>query len=184
MKVNMRKHKWIRKLILLTVLILIGVMILQPHERAGSYGDDEPDASGDTMGEMLTVTARNEDGKGEETIIGFMIEKISAGEVDLTDENSIRRALADAEKEFSISLSEDDRSKVTEFLQTLGNVEVGTEEFIDQAKEKYREYSVEFVEGANEAINEAVESAVTSAAQNFFDGIQETVSDFFKNLIP
>lgn len=185
-EVSMKKHRWIRRLFLLVILVLLGVIILQPHEKAGNTASDAAGASEDvdSIGEMLTATVRNEDGKGEETIVGFMIEKISAGEVELTDEGSIRQALADAERELSISLSEEDKDKVTGFLQTLGNVEVGTEDFIDQAKEKYREYSVGFVEEANEAINEAVESAVTNAARNFFDSIQETVSDFFKNLIP
>lgn len=180
----MRKHKWIRRLFLLAVLILFGVLFLQPRETARRRDGNAEDAPVDTMGEALTTAVKNEDGKGEETIVGFMIEKISDGEVELTDENSIRQALADAERELSVSLSEADKDKVTGFLQTLGNVEVGTEDFIEQAKEKYQEYSVELVEGANEAINEAVESAVANAAENFFDSVKETVSDFFRNLIP
>lgn len=180
----MRKHKWIRRLFLLAVLILLGVLFLQPRETSGRRDGSAEDAPADTMGEALTTAVKNVDGKGEETIVGFMIEKISDGEVELTDENSIRQALADAERELSVSLSEADKDKVTGFLQTLGNVEVGTEDFIEQAKEKYQEYSVELVEEANEAINEAVESAVANAAENFFDSVKETVSDFFRNLIP
>lgn len=180
----MRKHKWIRRLFLLAVLILLGVLFLQPRETVRRHDGNAEDDPVDTMGEALTTAVKNEDGKGEETIVGFMIEKISDGEVDLTDENSIRQALADAERELSVSLSAADKDKVTGFLQTLGNVEVGTEDFIEQAKEKYQEYSVELVEGANEAINEAVESAVANAAENFFDSVKETVSDFFRNLIP
>ena len=78
----------------------------------------------------------------------------------------------------------EDKKNVTGFLQTLGTIEVETGDFIEQAKEKYKKYSTGFVEEANEAINEAVESAVTDAAHNFFDGIQDAVEDFFKNLLP
>ena len=61
---------------------------------------------------------------------------------------------------------------------------VETEDFIEQAREKYQTYSEGFVEEANEAINEAVEGAVASAARNFADNIRQAAGDFFENLIP
>ena len=83
-----------------------------------------------------------------------------------------------------ISVTQDNKDKVVSFLKTLGTVGVETEDFIDQAKEKYQTYSTGFVEEANEAINEAVEGAVAGAARNFFDNIRQAAGDFFKNLIP
>ena len=109
-----------------------------------------------------------------------MIERIAAGEVELADESSIRQTLAAGERELGVTLTDENRERAVAFLQTLGNIGVETEDFIEEAKQKYQQYSTEFVEGANEAINEAVESAVSSAAQSFFDSIRQTIEGFFK----
>lgn len=164
----MRKHKWLRRIVILALLIVVIMVALSPERRQ----------------EIARLTGGAREGqtgeKGEETIVGWMIERIAAGEVDLADENSIRQTLAAGEQELGVTLTEDNRERVVGFLQTLGSVGVETEDFIEQAKQKYRQYSTEFVEEANEAINEAVESAVTSAAESFFDSIKQAVEDFFK----
>lgn len=163
MGIMMKKHKWRRRLIILVLLVVLGVVILTPDRKL--------------------KRREGEERQGEETVIGWMIDKAAAGEVELSDEDSIRRALEEAEAELAVSLTEDTKDKAVSFLQTLGSIGVETEGFIDQAKEKYQKYSAELVEEANEAINEAVEDAVASTAQNFFDSIRTAVGDFFKSLI-
>ena len=142
-------------MIILVILCIGCVIFLNLDKKADSHTND---------------TAS--DSKADETIVGWMIEKIAAGEVDLADENSIRQMFGEAE------------DNVTGFLRTLGTIEVEAGDFIEQAKEKYQQYSTGFVEEANEAINEAVENAVTDAAHNFFDSMQSAVADFFKDLLP
>ena len=191
----MRKHKWLRRLFLLVFLVLIGVIVLKPNEERedhttditasgtpGNRGDDGVDDMPET-----TVSSNLEEGEeeqDEETIVSRMIDRVASGEIELSEEDSIRQALEEAEHELKISLTQDNKDKVVSFLKTLGTVGVETEDFIDQAKEKYQTYSTGFVEEANEAINEAVEGAVAGAARNFFDNIRQAAGDFFKNLIP
>lgn len=107
----MRKHKWLRRIVILALLLVIGLVVLSP--------DHKMDFS------------------------GVMDGKIQAA--DIGEE---------------------------------------AEAFLDEAKEKYQQYSTEFVEEANDAINEAVESAVESASESFFDSMKKAVSDFFENLLP
>ncbi len=191
----MRKHKWRRRLFLLVFLVLIGVIVLKPNEERedhttditasgtpGNRGDDGVDDMPET-----TVSSNPEEGEeeqDEETIVSRMIDRVASGEIELSEEDSIRQALEQAEHELKISLTQDNKDKVVSFLKTLGTVGVETEDFIDQAKEKYQTYSTGFVKEANEAINEAVEGAVAGAARNFFDNIRQAAGDFFKNLIP
>lgn len=163
----MGRHRWRWRLILLVILFIAGVIILDPDRRAESH-----------------TTDASSDGKADETIVGWMIERIAAGEVNLSDENSIGRMLGEAERELGLTLTEDEKNKVTGFLRTLGTIEIETGDFIEQAKAKYEKYSTGFVEEANEAINDAVGKAVSDAAHNFVDSIQSAVEDFFKNLIP
>lgn len=119
---------------------------------------------------------------GEETIVSWMIDRVSKGEVALSDEDSIRQALAEGEKEFDLSLTEENKDRIVGFMQTLDSIEVGAEDFMDQAKQMYHKYSAQLVEGANEAINEAVESAAEGAARNFFDSLKHSAQNFWGNL--
>lgn len=115
--------------------------------------------------------------KGEETIVGRMIERIADGEVDLSDEDSIRRAVSEGEAEFGISLTEENRERVVGFLQKLDVAQAEAGDFIEQAQQMYRKYSTEFVEEANDTINGAVENALQSAVRNFFQTLIQSIRE-------
>lgn len=129
------------------------------------------------------MTAAASEEKGPESIVGFMIEKIAGGEVDIADEESIRESIKEGEQELSVILTEEEEDRIVGFVKSLDTIEVGAEDFMEQAKDLYQKYSTELVEQANDAINEAVESAVQSAVSNFFESLKQTVSDFFTNLL-
>ena len=159
----MRRHGWIRRLgtmFLLCIACVAAMTIL-------------------VFGSRSRGTAGN---KGEETIVGRMIDMVVSGEVDLSDEDDIRRAISDGEAELGITLTQQNRDRIITFMMTLDSIEVGAADFIDQAKQMYQKYSEDIVEEANETINEAVEGAVESAVQNFFESISQSVQDFFQNL--
>lgn len=123
---------------------------------------------------VLAFDSRESDAggdKGEETIVGWMIERIAAGEVELSDEDSIRQALDEGEKEFGITLTEENRDRVVAFMKTLDSVEESADDFIDRAKQMYQKYSAEFVEQANDTIKSALKNAAKEAARGFFEGL-------------
>ena len=109
--------------------------------------------------------------KGEETVVGWMIERMAAGEIELSDEDSIREAINEGEEKFGISLSEENKVRVVGFMQTLDTIESGAGDFMEQAKQMYQKYSTEFVEEANDAINGAVKNAAKDAVQSFFQSL-------------
>ncbi len=159
----MRRHGWIRRLgtmFLLCIACVAAMTIL-------------------VFGSRSRGTAGN---KGEETIVGRMIDMVVSGEVDLSDEDDIRRAISEGEAELGITLTQQNRDRISAFMTTLDSIEVGAADFIDQAKQMYQKYSEDIVEEANETINEAVEGAVESAVQKFFESISQSVQDFFRNL--
>ena len=162
----MRRHGWIRRLgtmFLLCIACVAAMTIL-------------------VFGSRSRGTAGN---KGEETNVGRMIDMVVSGEVDLSDEDDIRRAISEGEAELGITLTQQNRDRIITFMTTLDSIEVGAADFIDQAKLKYQKYSADIaedVEEVNETINEAVEGAVESAVQNFFESISQSVQDFFRNL--
>lgn len=132
---------------------------------------------------MWSTTVMASEDKGTESIAGWMIEKIAGGEVEIGDEDSIREAIEEGEKELSVTLTEEEKDKIVDFVKSLDTIEVGAGDFMEEAKDMYRKYSTELVEQANDAINEAVESAVEGAVNNFFQSLKQTVSDFFTNLL-
>lgn len=148
----MKRYKSVRRLGMLLLLCISCVMVMT----------------------VLTFNSRGEgadEDKGEETIVGWMIDRIAAGGVELSDEDSIRQAISEGEDEFDIALSEENKARIVGFMQTLSTIETGAGDFMEQAKQMYQKYSTEFVEETNDAINEAVENAVTDAAKNFLQSI-------------
>ena len=120
---------------------------------------------------VLTLTHRNqsnEDDKGEETIVGWMIERIAAGEVELSDEESIRQAIDEGEERFCITLTEENKDRVVNFMLRLDTIEEEAGDYIEQAQELYRKYSTEFVEEANDTINGKLRNALKDAVHSFF----------------
>lgn len=120
--------------------------------------------------------------KGEETMVGWLIDKVAKGEVELADEGSVRRVIGEGERELGVSLTEETKAGIVGFMQTLDSIEAGTEDFMEQAGEMYQKYSAEFVQEANTAINKAVGSVVEDAAENLWRSIKQSVRDLFQNL--
>lgn len=120
---------------------------------------------------VLTLAHRDqgtEDDKGEETIVGWMIERIAAGEVELSDEESIRQAIDEGEERFSITLTEENKDRVVNFMLKLDTIEEEAGDYMEQAQELYRKYSTEFVEEANDTVNGKLRNALKDAVHSFF----------------
>lgn len=166
----MRRHRWI-KVLGVILLMCIAYRMICPVL-----------ASGPGTAPGSNVKGANEK-NGDESIVGWMIGKVASGEVELSDEDSIRHAISEGERELEINLADVDKNRIVGFMRTLDSIEVGAEGFIDQAKEMYQKYSAEFVEEANDAINEAVGSAVEGAAEGFVESIKQSATDFFENLM-
>ena len=150
---KMKKIKWISMLCLLTVIC------------------------------TWSITAKASEEKVSDSIVGYMIEKIADGEVEISDEDSIREAIEAGEQELSVTLTEEEENRIVDFVKSLDAIEVGAEDFMDQAKDLYQKYSTKLVNQANDAINEAVGSAVEDAVNSFFQSLKQTVTDFFKSLL-
>lgn len=159
----MRRHGWIRRLGTMLFLCIVCVAVMT----VWAFGCRSRGTAGD---------------KGEETIVGWMIDMIVSGEVDLSDEEAVRSAISEGEAELEITLTQQDRDRITTFVKTLDSIETGAEGFMDQAWQRYHKYSEEIAREANETINKAVEGAVESAAESFLENISQSVRNFFQNL--
>ena len=152
-------------------------------------GETVSDMALDTaLNELITTGELAESIQGEagadeaEALIAWLKGKVAGGELDIGDEESIRAAIAEGEKTFGISLTEEDRQRIIGLLKKMDSLGLDAEYLLEQAQQLYEKYGLSIVENANDAINEAVESALTSAVKGFFENLTTSISDFFKNL--
>ena len=150
----MRIFKAIKRLLILAALcvccaLIMAVLPFKDRDRGAESGSDSD----------------------EETIVGWMIDRIAGGEIDLSDADSIMRAIGEGEEKYDIALSEENKERIAAFLQTLDTVGEDAGDFIERAKQKYRIYSEEFIGEADEAVNGAVKNAVKNAADSFFQSL-------------
>ncbi|MCM1263406.1 MAG: DUF1002 domain-containing protein [Butyrivibrio sp.] len=134
-----------------------------------------------TTGE-LAESIKDADAEEVESLIAWLKGKIAGGELDTGDETSVKETIKEGEERFGISLSEYEKEQIASLLKKLDALGLDAEYIIEQAQNLYDKYGTELVENANEAINEAVENALVSAVKNLFNGIKDTVSNFFKSI--
>lgn len=165
-----------RKLILVGTIAVLALPfgLHTAAEEAGQPQETAEEADGKEAGQT-------DDPEGEK-VLQWLSDKAESGEVDFSDEESILRAIDEAEEEFGVSLDEKERDRIVSTLQKLDRLGIGTEEMLEQAKKLYQKYGEEVVHEANDVINEAVEDAVKSAADNFFRSMKSAVQGFFKDL--
>lgn len=135
-----------------------------------------------TTGELAASIQGESGGDEAEALIAWLKGKVASGELDIGDEESIRAAIAEGEKAFNISLTEEDKQRIIELLKKLNSLGLNADYLLEQAQYLYEKYGLSIVENANEAINEAVEGALTSAFKGFFENLANSISEFFKNL--
>ncbi len=129
-------------------------------------------------------------GKTEEpstdSVLQWLMEKVSDEELDIGQEDSIRAAIAEAEENFEVTLTEAEKDRIVTALQKAQALGVGKDEMLDKAQELYKKYGEDAVKEANQVINDAVEEAVEGAAksllQSIKDSVRDSVSKFFKNI--
>ena len=117
----MRRHKWLRRIVILALLFLLGMMLLSPDRKEAKKTAEDVSA-GDSDARTDAAEEENAGGGSEtaaqmdQTVVGWVIDKVAAGEIELSDENSVRQALEEAEREFEISLAAEDEERIVGFL--------------------------------------------------------------------
>lgn len=164
---------------------LIGAVKAYEEISNTSVGDNVLDASLDEMittGELAQSLEGEADSEEVEALIAWLKAKIADGELDIGDETSVRDAIEEGEKTFSIKLSEEDIERIISLLKKLDALGLDADYLIDQAGQLYEKYGLGLVENASDAINEAVGGAISHAISSFWQDLKASVSNFFKNL--
>ncbi len=119
-------------------------------------------------------------------IVNYIFEKIAAGALD--SEEAVRRAIAEGEEKFQITLSEDEKNSIVKVVNTVNSWELDTDELAEKAKGLYEKYGADLLEKPEQALAEAAKDAAKESAEGFFDGVGKffagigtEVKSFFHN---
>lgn len=144
--------------------------ILKSYETASDEALDEDKK--DVATEELVISAELTDDNQEDDVLQFMNDVKSEVVSEDTPEEEIDDLIEEKSQEYNVTLSDDQLSKVSEWLQTL----------------KSLDYDVESFTNAIDRLNDTIKSKVsgieidTEATKSFFARIWEAICNFFKSL--
>lgn len=156
MKISIKR--WLMILCFLCMLCLPGIYVSAQEER------------------------NTEEEQIEESVVNWIVQKITDGEVDISDEQSIRQAIMQAREEFDVSLSTESEDRIVYTLGKISALGLSAEQLLSQTKDLYEKYAAEAVEEMNESINDAAKEAASSAVSIFVERAKEAISNFFRNI--
>lgn len=120
--------------------------------------------------------AKEENAQLVEEVIGFIREKLEAGELE-TDED-ISNAIKEGEEKFDVSLTEEEKEEILQVMQKVKDLGLDPEKLLGHIESIYDEVGSELVEEAEEAVKQSFVESVTG----FFHDMGTRVKGFFTDI--
>ena len=128
-----------------------------------------------------------------QALMKWLKEKVDSGELDISDETSVRTAIEAGEEEFGVSFTDKEKDKIVSVLSKLNAIGLSGDKLLEQAEKLFDKYGNEIldqteetiqdaVEDANEAIDEAAKEVAKDAAKSFLQRMKESVKGFLGKL--
>ena len=134
--------------------------------------------------EELIQDIKPEDAK---KIFDFIAEKIDEGKLD--SEGEIKEAIAEAEKEFNVTLTKEQKEKIIAAASKIKDMGISPEYLLKEAEKIYDKYSSELKEELNNEKDKIIEEAqnkikeeVNKSVSNYFSDMVNNVKSFFKGI--
>lgn len=121
-------------------------------------------------GEIANKSMSNED---VEALVAFIKEKIAAGELETEDD--IRKAIADGEETFGVSLGDSDKEQIVQVMLKVKQLNLDPNLLLDQAVGLYDKYG-------DDIVNHLQDEGFFDSIGNFFQNLGKSITDFFSGL--
>lgn len=154
---------------LVAVFLLVISFLIVPFKTV--YAEQ---ISGET-GETLTKEQADE-------IVNYIIEKIASGALD--SEEAVRAAIAEAEEELQITLTEEDKEGILKVVNTINSWELDAEGLAEKAKEVYEKYGTDLFENPEQIMKEVAKDSADGfwkGIGTFFVDLGKDIKGFFQN---
>ena len=132
----------------------------------------------DTALNELVLTGKLSDIEGVESedvesMVAYLKQKVAEGA--LKDEKSIGKAIEEACDDFSVSLSDEEKSQLIELMLKIKDLDLDVDSLLDQAKSIYDKLS-------NMGFDVSSGDGLIAKIGDFFSGIVDAIKDFFSGL--
>lgn len=135
-----------------------------------------------TTGEIVSSVPDDVNNEDVEALIAWLKNMIATGQLDTSDEKSIRDTIDKGEKQFGVTLDKVEEDDIVILLKKLDSLGLNGSYLIGQAENLYKKYGSDIVNQASEAVDEAVNNAISQASKSFFKSIKESFTGFFSGL--
>lgn len=166
------------------------ILVVGPTEISGTAGligalKAYEQVSGETISDSIMDTALNEliatgeiasksaNSEEVEELIAFIKAKLAAGELET--EEDIRRAIAEGEQRFGVSLNASEIQQIVDFMMKIKKLGLDPNVLLDQAADLYDQFG-------DELLTKASDEGFWKSIWGFFSNCGSSVIDFFKNL--
>lgn len=174
------KRFWLM-LVMLTLFMAMGMTVQakskEENEQSANLFDlleGELSEHGTDIKEWLSEElAKEENAELIENVMGFIREKLEAGELD-TDEE-ISNAIQEGEEKFDVSLTEDEKNKILQVVQKIKDLGLDPEKLLNYVENVYKEVGADLVKEAGETVKKSFVESVTG----FFQDMGSRVKGFF-----
>lgn len=171
-------------LVMLTLFLTMGMTV-----QAKDQGENEQSAKifsmleeelsehgEDVMKWLSEELAKEENAELVEDVIGFIKEKLEAGDLE-TDED-ISNAIEEGEEKFDVSLTEEEKEKILQVMQKIKDMGLDPEKLLGHIEDLYDEVGSDLVKEAEETVKRSFVESVTG----FFHDMGTRVKGFFTDI--
>ena len=185
-----KRNGWICTLLLCVFVCSMPVSAASGQSAFASCG---PEQSAKQQAMDLSKSKNDMSKEDIQVLMKWLKEKVDNGELDISDETSVRAAIEAGEEEFGVSFTEKEKDKIVSVLSKLNAIGLGGDKLLEEAEKLFEKYGSgileqteeaiqDAVEDANEAIDEAAKEVARDAAKSFWQKMKESVKGFFTTL--
>ncbi len=134
-------------------------------------------------GEVVNTGESEEEAGKLQEVIDYIKAEVIAG--DITDLESIKDIIENAELKFNISLTDEQKQQIAELMQKIADLDIDPTKLLEQAGDLYDKYGETVLSEAKEILDgiftEEVKASLWDSVKSFFSTLWDSIVNFFSN---
>ncbi len=132
-------------------------------------------------GDVVSSGETEEEADKLQEVIDYVKAEVIAG--DLTDWDAILDVIENAEIQFNITLTDEQKEQIANLMQKIAELDIDPAKLLEQAGDLYDKYGETILAEAKEVLNgiftEEVKASLWDSIKNFFTTLWDAIVDFF-----
>ena len=132
-------------------------------------------------GDVVSTGENEEEADKLQEVIDYIKAEVIAG--DITDLEEIKDIIANAELQFNISLTDEQKQQIADLMQKIADLDIDPTKLLEQAGDLYDKYGETVLAEAKEILDgiftEEVKASLWDSIKSFFSTLWDSVVNFF-----